>query len=184
MPYHFFTATTTTTRIIQIAFISEYAGSEQLYAESIAVEHNSGLPLTRLDYDSITPQSETDRNSNIGGSVSDASPYHIPGGFRRPNGESDHGYSTMTPHDDSDHVCFTLVEPLINDQCGNRVLSDNAITLKCDALQLGTDTTESDRSVNSPRQSYSANDTANITMSSPHHIQAPVTVHHPMEAIL
>ena len=149
--------------------------------ESIAVEHNFGLPLTRLDYDSITPQSDTtDRNSAVGGSASDMSPYRIPGCFRRPNNESDHGYSTMTPHEDSDHACFTLVEPLINDQCGNRILSDNSAISKCMALP-------SDRgrsSVNSPTRNLNANEAENNTMSSPHHIQAPVTVHHPMEAIL
>lgn len=163
-----------------------YIGSEQLFVESVTVEHNFGLPLTRLDYDSITPQSDnTDRHSNIGGgSASDASPYRVPGCFRRPNGESDHGYSTMTPHDDSDHVCFTLVEPLINEQCGNRILSDSATTnaSKC----AGQPSDESARSsVNSPTKGlHAANGTDKSVTASPHHIQAPVTVHHPMEAIL
>lgn len=48
----------------------------------------------------------------------DISPYHVSTGssYRRPpNGESsDHGYSTMTPHEDSsDHQCFALAEPLL-----------------------------------------------------------------------
>lgn len=158
-------------------------GSEQLFVESVTIEHSFGLPLTRLDYDSITPQSDTtDRNSTIGGSVSDASPYRIPGCFRRPNGESDHGYSTMTPHDESDHVCFTLVEPLINEQCGNRIISDSAMTI---SKYDGQPSDASNRSsLNSPTKDYNPHGTENGVMPSPHHIQAPVTVHHPMEAIL
>jgi hypothetical protein len=35
------------------------------------------------------------------------SPYRIPSNYRRPNGDSDHGYSTMTPHEESEHLCIT-----------------------------------------------------------------------------
>ncbi|XP_071440186.1 VWFA and cache domain-containing protein 1 isoform X2 [Hetaerina americana] len=40
------------------------------------------------------------------------SPYRVNTGYRRPpGGDSDHGYSTMTPHEDSEHI--PTVEPLL-----------------------------------------------------------------------
>ena len=42
------------------------------------------------------------------------SPYRINTTYRRPTGgESDHGYSTMTPHDDSEQASTTCAEPLL-----------------------------------------------------------------------
>lgn len=42
------------------------------------------------------------------------SPYRLNPGYRRPAGaDSDHGYSTMTPHEDSEHMGPTFVEPLL-----------------------------------------------------------------------
>ena len=42
------------------------------------------------------------------------SPYRVNTTYRRPTtGDSDHGYSTMTPHDDSEQASTTCVEPLI-----------------------------------------------------------------------
>lgn len=171
-------------------FFLQILGSEQLYVESIAVEHNFGLPLSRLDYDSITPHSDTaDKTNNIGVTPTDISPYRIPGYFRRPNGESDHGYSTMTPHDDSEHACFTLIEPLINNKCSNQSISD-AISLNADPLNSNSCSNsynqnsngKIDAFTNTPIKNYFENSSDNKT--SAHHIQAPVTVHHPMEAIL
>ncbi|RWS12904.1 VWFA and cache domain-containing protein 1-like protein [Dinothrombium tinctorium] len=41
------------------------------------------------------------------------SPYRLNPGYRRPpGGDSDHGYSTMTPHEDSEHVGPPFIEPL------------------------------------------------------------------------
>lgn len=161
-------------------------GTEHLYVESMAVEHNFGLPLTRLDYDTILPHNALgsdiiDKRNNIG-TLSSDSPYRSTGYFRRlPNGESDHGYSTMTPHDDSDHACFTLVEPLIN----NKSLSDSASFNTEPAnscVNYGqSSTNKCDEFSSSPIKNHYDQ---NGELSSPHHIQAPVTVHHPMEAIL
>jgi len=40
------------------------------------------------------------------------SPYRVSTNYRRPpGGDSDHGYSTMTPHDDSEHT--PCAEPLL-----------------------------------------------------------------------
>lgn len=42
------------------------------------------------------------------------SPYRVNTSYRRPaNTESDHGYSTMTPHEDSEQASTTCMEPLI-----------------------------------------------------------------------
>lgn len=148
----------------------------------MAVEHNFGLPLSRLDYDTILPHNGlgndvSDKRNNIG-TVSSDSPYRSASYFRRlPNGESDHGYSTMTPHDDSDHACFTLVEPLINNKCSNQSISDSA--------SFTTEPTNSCINYVQGRESPVKKPyDHNSELSSPHHIQAPVTVHHPMEAIL
>lgn len=45
--------------------------------------------------------------------VAIVSPYRVNTGYRRPaGGDSDHGYSTMTPHEDSEHA-VSFVEPLL-----------------------------------------------------------------------
>lgn len=157
--------------------------NEQLYANSIP-ENNYGMPLSRLDYDDISPHDDGDLGGNSLNrnllrplTVPDISPYRMNAGvYRPPNVESDHGYSTMTPREDSEHLCFTLAEPLIN----NKRISMS------DSASINT-------SVSSPtNQNYFiAIDKPKMPMQegtilmtpSPHHIQAPVTVHHPMEAV-
>ncbi|XP_060655583.1 VWFA and cache domain-containing protein CG16868 [Drosophila nasuta] len=97
---------------------------EQFYVDSVQ-EENYGLPLSRFNFDDCQAHDEPP----MGGydhtaaqrqlmHAADISPYHMSSGssyYRRPpNGESDHGYSTMTPHEDSsDQQCFTLAEPLL-----------------------------------------------------------------------
>lgn len=45
--------------------------------------------------------------------VAIVSPYRVNTGYRRPaGGDSDHGYSTMTPHEDSEHAA-SFIEPLL-----------------------------------------------------------------------
>lgn len=109
---------------------------------------------------------------------SDISPYRMPAGnYRRPNGESDHGYSTMTPHEDSDHVCFTLIEPLISSRRSNMSISD--------ATSINVDSSSPPSHKNSRVKDgyeYCDNGMTTTLLASPHHIQAPVTVHQPMEA--
>lgn len=42
------------------------------------------------------------------------SPYRVNTTYRRPaGGDSDHGYSTMTPHEDSEHASLPCLEPLL-----------------------------------------------------------------------
>ena len=45
--------------------------------------------------------------------VAQISPYRINPAYRRPGGDSDHGYSTMTPHEDSELAGPTYNEPLL-----------------------------------------------------------------------
>lgn len=152
------------------------------------MEHNFGLPLSRLDYDTILPHNGlgndvTDKRNNAG-TISSDSPYRSNYFRRLPNGESDHGYSTMTPHDDSDHACFTLVEPLINNKCSNQSISDSASFNTEPAnscINYGPNANNKSDPLSSPIKSHYEH---TAELSSPHHIQAPVTVHHPMEAIL
>lgn len=106
------------------------SSQEQFYMDSMQ-EENYGLPLSRFNFDDC--QAHDDPPSGAGGhnagayehnggrgnlmNAADISPYHMSTGssYRRPpNNESDHGYSTMTPHEDSsEHQCFTLAEPLL-----------------------------------------------------------------------
>ncbi|XP_014480142.1 PREDICTED: VWFA and cache domain-containing protein 1 [Dinoponera quadriceps] len=87
-------------------------------------------------------------------SVAPVSPYRVSTNYRRPpGGDSDHGYSTMTPHDDSEQQTF--VEPLL--VVGNNVEPD----------------------LN--RQSSTGMPSPTTYLGSPHHVLAPVTVHRNME---
>ncbi|XP_005189036.2 VWFA and cache domain-containing protein CG16868 [Musca domestica] len=103
------------------------SSQEQFYMDSMQ-EENYGLPLSRFNFDDCQAD-DPPGGGGVGGgydhtaaqrslmNAADISPYHMSTGssYRRPpNGESDHGYSTMTPHEDSsDHQCFTLAEPLL-----------------------------------------------------------------------
>lgn len=104
------------------------SSQEQFYMDSMQ-EENYGLPLSRFNFDDCQAHDDPPGGGPNGGgydhtaaqrnlmNAADISPYHMSTGssYRRPpNGESDHGYSTMTPHEDSsDHQCFTLAEPLL-----------------------------------------------------------------------
>lgn len=88
----------------------------------------AGLRMTQLDndmdeHDDIEPDVDettavvTHEFSLAGGpgldNVAIVSPYRVNTGYRRPaGGDSDHGYSTMTPHEDSEHTA-SYVEPLL-----------------------------------------------------------------------
>lgn len=159
----------------------------------MAVEHNFGLPLSRLDYDTILPHNglgnDIGDKRNITGVISSDSPYRTNYFRRLPNGESDHGYSTMTPHDDSDHACFALVEPLINNKCSTQSISDSASSVfnteppnTTSSLNYGPNSIN--KSLDGFTSSIKTQCEQTSELASPHHIQAPVTVHHPMEAIL
>ena len=86
--------------------------------------------------------------------IAPISPYRVSTNYRRPpGGDSDHGYSTMTPHDDSEQQNFA--EPL---------------------LVVGGSTEPDVVKQKSPPPSPTTH------LESPHHVLAPVTVHRNMEA--
>lgn len=50
------------------------------------------------------------------------SPYRLNPSYRRPpGGDSDHGYSTMTPHEDSEHNGPVFIEPLLAGKDRHRI---------------------------------------------------------------
>ncbi|XP_011704249.1 PREDICTED: VWFA and cache domain-containing protein 1 [Wasmannia auropunctata] len=88
-------------------------------------------------------------------SVAPISPYKVSTNYRRPpGGDSDHGYSTMTPHDDSEQQTFAS-EPLLAVETS--IESD---LTKQSGVEMPSPTTY---------------------LGSPHHVLAPVTVHRDME---
>ncbi|XP_012277119.1 VWFA and cache domain-containing protein 1 [Orussus abietinus] len=114
------------------------------------------LRMSHLDGD-VEPMEMDQTKSNLDSllreGVAPISPYRVSTNYRRPpGGDSDHGYSTMTPHDDSEQQTFA--EPLL-------IVGGNA------EPDLG-------RQVTSPPS-------PTTHLGSPHHVLAPVTVHRNME---
>lgn len=113
------------------------------------------LRMTHLDGDAEAmelDQAKGNLDSLLHDGIAPISPYRVSSNYRRPpGGDSDHGYSTMTPHDDSEQQTFA--EPLL-------VMGSNL---------------ESDLS----QQNGAPPPTTHL--GSPHHVLAPVTVHRHME---
>ncbi|XP_020708779.2 VWFA and cache domain-containing protein 1 [Athalia rosae] len=114
------------------------------------------LRMSHLDGD-VEPmeidQTKSNLDSLLRDGVAPISPYRVSTNYRRPpGGDSDHGYSTMTPHDDSEQQTFA--EPLL-------LVGGSA----------GPDRVE--QSVRSPSPT--------TRLGSPHHVLVPVTVHRNME---
>lgn len=71
------------------------------------------LHMTQLEGDAepLEPdQAKHNLDSFIRDAIAPVSPYRVSTNYKRPGGDSDHGYSTMTPHDDSEQI-FT--EPML-----------------------------------------------------------------------
>ncbi|KAG5317114.1 CAHD1 protein, partial [Acromyrmex heyeri] len=116
------------------------------------------LRMTHIDGDPEPAELDQIKNNLdclVRDNVARISPYRVSTNYRRPpGGDSDHGYSTMTPHDDSEQQTFAS-EPLLAVE--NDVESDL--------------TKQSGIGVPSPT----------TYLGSPHHVLAPVTVHRDME---
>lgn len=115
------------------------------------------LRMTHLEGD-VEPmeleQSKNNLDSLIRDGIAPISPYRVSTNYRKPTGgDSDHGYSTMTPHDDSEQQTFA--EPLL-------VVGSN---------------TEPDL-----RRQSTCVPSPTTNLGSPYHVLAPVTVHCNMEA--
>lgn len=77
----------------------------------------STLRSNQLELDEINNERDGYRDQLMVYNIESISPYHISTGYRRPQTthDSDHGYSTMTPHDDSEHLSVAIVEePLLH----------------------------------------------------------------------
>lgn len=143
------------------------------------------------------------------------SPYRITAGTYRvppagPHAESDHGYSTMTPREDSEHQCFALAEPLLRGGPGGGMgrngcrasssmsesgsigtsVSSPTNQNRCYGVGGGNGSGMSDCSPRTDARMLSTttdlNDPSVTRLGvgggrSPHHMQAVVTVHRPME---
>ncbi|KAL0107464.1 hypothetical protein PUN28_014649 [Cardiocondyla obscurior] len=119
--------------------------------DTLRMTHIEGdLEPTELD------QTKNNMDCLVRDNVAPISPYRVSTNYRRPpGGDSDHGYSTMTPHDDSEQQTF-VSEPLLL-AIDNNVESD---LIKQSGTGMSSPTTY---------------------LGSPHHVLAPVTVHRDME---
>ncbi|KAF5272845.1 hypothetical protein FQR65_LT00441 [Abscondita terminalis] len=104
------------------------------------------------------------------------SPYCVSTGYRRPltTADSDHGYSTMTPHDESEHLSLAPVEiDSLEDDCMSDATSVNtSVSSKQPKGNMGDGRKKIKVVSNSP----------DLQMTSiPNRIIAPVTVHRNME---
>ncbi|XP_012531291.1 VWFA and cache domain-containing protein 1 isoform X2 [Monomorium pharaonis] len=116
------------------------------------------LRMTHIEGDPEPVESDQTKNNLdclMRDSVAPISPYRVSTNYRRPpGGDSDHGYSTMTPHDDSEQQIFAS-EPLL--AVDNNIESD---LIKQSNIRVPSPTTY---------------------LESPHYVLAPVTVHRDME---
>ncbi|XP_065081043.1 VWFA and cache domain-containing protein CG16868 [Ochlerotatus camptorhynchus] len=116
--------------------------SDQLYDDLVA-DHCNGVPMSRFDIEDHSPPDDGDISRNnakqnlLMNGQSNAnymifpnvtSPYQMSSNYRRPNaGSSDHGYSTMTHHEESEHLCLSNAEPVAPNASGKRLsMSDSA----------------------------------------------------------
>jgi len=103
------------------------------YITSIA---ENGVNHSHFDneYDDNEPQEEitpaiAPTNAVVLASFENAahvSPYRINQAYRRPGGDSDHGYSTMTQHEDSELAGPTYTEPLLVGRDKTRLLNTSS----------------------------------------------------------
>lgn len=175
------------------------------YIDSMA-DNNFDVPLNRIQFEDAPFDDEqhdgNSSNQNLipvnNGAIVPAevsSPYRAPSAYRRrPNADSDHGYSTMTPHDDSENLCFTLADPLPNAGQKRASISDSAsINTSVSSptnYQRHYNVPLDNKTILGGSSSIDLRDTAAAMLSgvhhssgSPHHVLlAPVTVHRQMEA--
>lgn len=88
----------------------------------IATLPDNHMRMNQLDNDLEEPEHSEDPTSGhtnivlatFDNPAASISPYRVNTTYRRPTGgDSDHGYSTMTPHEDSEQASTTCIEPLI-----------------------------------------------------------------------
>lgn len=183
---------------------------DQFYATDSLQETNFGLHFTsRFNFDDNLPHDDNDsshrnnirtniHNNLTNRSINAISPYHIASnGCKRSNVESDHGYSTMTPREDSEHMSFTLIEPLIDNKKRYSISTDSVQTSNQDssvttvaATVLASENVMSscidNNELSCAKDEVLYNKCKTISQkeaaASCHNILVPVTVHRHMEA--
>lgn len=127
--------------------------------------HDADVQMSHLPSDDMPDMSGHDKLLPAKEIEAPISPYRVVTGYRRPHtaGGSDHGYSTMTPHEDSEATGFSVNDPTI--------LSDD---------------TKSDASFPAPSKVKPRTKTSDLTITvlpcGKNSVLAPVTVHRHMEA--
>ncbi|XP_032515223.2 VWFA and cache domain-containing protein CG16868 [Danaus plexippus] len=133
-----------------------------LYVDGPETWHDPDVQMSHMPTDDLLDPSGQDKLLEIEAPIS---PYRVITGYRRPHtaGGSDQGYSTMTPHEDSEATGFSVNDPT--------VLSDD---------------TKSDASFPAPPKIKPRVKVADLTMTilpcGKNSVLAPVTVHRHMEA--
>ena len=125
------------------------------------------LRMTHLDADTDPMEFDQSNKNNMDSllqaesvAIAPISPYRVSTNYRRPpGGDSDHGYSTMTPHDDSEQQTFT--EPLL--------------------LIVSTAVNPAEPEPGPKTSVVKSCPSPTTHLNSPHHVLAPVTVHRDME---
>lgn len=142
------------------------ASCHNLYVDGPAETwHDADVQMSHLQSDDMHDQSGQDKLLPAMEIEAPISPYRVVTGYRRPHtaGGSDHGYSTMTPHEDSEATGFSVNDPT--------VLSDD---------------TKSDVSCPLPAKIKPRLKACDLNMTvlpcGKNSIIAPVTVHRNMEA--
>lgn len=142
------------------------ASCHNLYVDGPAETwHDADVQMSHLQSDDMHDQSGQDKLLPAMEIEAPISPYRVVTGYRRPHtaGGSDHGYSTMTPHEDSEATGFSVNDPT--------VLSDD---------------TKSDVSCPLPAKIKPRLKAGDLSMTvlpcGKNSIIAPVTVHRNMEA--
>ncbi|XP_059616034.1 VWFA and cache domain-containing protein CG16868 [Phlebotomus argentipes] len=158
-------------------------GAEHLYGDSQG-ENQLDVPMARLNFDDMAHDDGDMGNSSnqnllpapgTGIMIPEVSPYRAPSACRRPNAaDSDHGYSTMTPHEDSENLCFTLADPLLTHK--RLSMSDSA------SISTSVSSPTNCRPLGLERHLVAPPESTTVLPASPHLVLAPVTVHRQMEA--
>lgn len=92
------------------------ASCHNLYVDGPAETwHDPDVQMSQLHSDDVHDQSGHDKLLPAMEMEAPISPYRVVTGYRRAHtaGGSDHGYSTMTPHEDSEATGFSVNDPII-----------------------------------------------------------------------
>ncbi|XP_055595586.1 VWFA and cache domain-containing protein CG16868 [Uranotaenia lowii] len=188
--------------------------SDQLY-DDLVVDHCNGVPLSRFDIEEPPDDCDLGRtnpkqnllmngqnNANYVIFPNVASPYQMSSNYRRPNpGSSDHGYSTMTHHEESEHLCLSNTEPVAPHPGGKRLSMSDSVSIN---TSVSSPYSNHQNFLNQPKGSPQPQngqpedqtklvDPSQTILASPtsvsrtgvfgagHHILVPVTVHRNMD---